>query len=217
MRDTVIERTLSGKLIAIVRGMEESKILPFAEALYDGGVTMIEITFNQARPETFADTAAAIASIRRRFGDRVLAGAGTVMTGEQLELAHQAGAQYIISPHTDTAIIRKTRELGLVSMPGAMTPSECAAAHDAGADFVKLVPAGDLGPGYLKALRAPLSHIKFLAVGGISESNLAAFLAAGAIGFGVGGSLCDKALIDAGEFGKITEIAASYAKALALY
>ena len=95
----------------------------------------------------------------------------------------------------------------MVSMPGAMTPTEIVTAHDAGAEFVKLFPAADLGAGYVKAVRAPLSHIKLLAVGGVSEKNFADFLKAGVVGAGVGGNLANRTWIENGEFDKITEVA----------
>ncbi|MDR3122145.1 MAG: bifunctional 4-hydroxy-2-oxoglutarate aldolase/2-dehydro-3-deoxy-phosphogluconate aldolase [Clostridiales bacterium] len=214
MRERVISQILEGKLIAIVRGMEEEKILPIAEAIRAGGIAMLEVTFNQAKPESFAATARAIRSVRKAYGDQGFAGAGTVLTEEQLLLAAEAGAQYIISPDTNPAIIRKTRELGLVSIPGAMTASECVSAHNAGADFVKIFPLGNLGPGYLKAIRAPLSHIRFLGVGGISEKNIGEYLAVGAAGFGVGGNLVNKEWIDTGRFDLITELAAKYTAAV---
>ena len=214
MREKVIEEILKGKLIAIVRGMAEEQIVPIAEAIRAGGIKMLEVTFNQADPDSFAATARAIGAIRKAFGDEGYAGAGTVITIRQLEMAAGAGAQYIIAPDTNPEIIKKTRELGLVSIPGAMTPSECVAAHNAGADFVKLFPLGNLGAGYLKAIRAPLSHIRFLGVGGISEKNAGEFLAAGAVGFGVGGNLVNKEWIDAGRFDLITELASQYVKAV---
>ena len=98
----------------------------------------------------------------------------------------------------------------MVSMPGAMTPSEAMAAHTAGADFVKLFPAGALGAGYIKAVRAPLSHIAFLAVGGINENNAKSFIEAGCVGLGVGGNLVNKAWIEAGEFNKIAALARTF-------
>ena len=214
MREKVIAEVLRGKLIAIVRGMDEEQILPIAMAIREGGIRMLEVTFNQANPDSFASTARSIQAIRKEFGEDGYAGAGTVITAEQLELAAEAGAQYIIAPDANVEIIKKTRELGLVSMPGAMTPSECVAAHNAGADFVKLFPLGNLGAGYLKAIRAPLSHIKFLGVGGINEKNAGEFLKAGAVGFGVGGNLVNKEWIDAGRFDLITGLAAKYVEAV---
>ena len=107
----------------------------------------------------------------------------------------------------DVNVIRRTVELGMVSMPGAMTPTEIVVAHDAGAEFVKLFPAANLGTDYVKAIRAPLSHIKLLAVGGVSEKNFADFLKVGMVGAGVGGNLANRSWIEAGEFDKITQTA----------
>jgi len=214
MRERVIGEILRGKLIAIVRGMAEDQIVPIAKAIHAGGIKMLEVTFNQSNPGSFEATARAISAVREAFGDGGFAGAGTVITPGQLELAAEAGAQYIIAPDANPEIIRRTRELGLVSIPGAMTPTECVMAHAAGADFVKLFPLGNLGAGYLKAIRAPLSHIRFLGVGGISEKNAAEFLAAGAAGFGVGGNLVNKDWIEAGRFDLITELASQYVKAV---
>ena len=214
MRENVIARVLDRKIIAIVRGADEAKILPLAEALFKGGIVMIEITFNQKNPESCSATACSIEAIRKQFGNDVYAGAGTVLTIEQLYMARDSGAMYIISPNTDINIIAKTRELGLVSMPGAMTPSECMAAHNAGADFIKLFPLGELGPGYFKALKAPLSHLRFLGVGGIDDKNIPEYLAAGIDGFGIGGGLVDKNLLGSNDFSKITETAVRYVKAV---
>jgi len=214
MREKVIAAILEGKLIAIVRGMAEELIVPVAQAIFAGGIKMLEVTFNQSDPGGFESVARSISAIRKAFGDEGYAGAGTVITPEQLKIAAGAGAQYIIAPDANVEIIKKTRELGLVSIPGAMTPSECAAAHATGADFVKLFPLGSLGPGYLKAIRAPLSHIRFLGVGGISEKNAGEYLAAGAVGFGVGGNLVNKEWIEAGRFDLITELASKYVDAV---
>jgi len=214
MREQVISEILRGKLIAIVRGMGEEQIVPIAKAIHAGGIKMLEVTFNQAKPDSFTSTARSISAIRKAFGGGGFAGAGTVTPLDQLKMAAEAGAQYIIAPDANPEIIKKTREMGLVSIPGAMTPSECVMAHNAGADFVKLFPLGSLGAGYLKAIRAPLSHIKFLGVGGISEKNAAEYLAAGAVGFGVGGNLVNKEWIDAGRFDLITELAAKYVEAV---
>ena len=137
----------------------------------------------------------------------MMVGAGTVTTPELVELAASAGAQYIISPDVNVDVIHRTRELGLVSLPGAMTPTEVMTAHLAGADFVKLFPAGNLGISYVKAIRAPISHVKLLAVGGVNEDNVADFLHAGMVGAGVGGNLANKKWIEAGEYDKITQTA----------
>ena len=214
MRDGIIAQILEKKLIAIVRGLPEHQAAPLAGALLAGGISLIEVTFNQAQPESFLRTAGAIAAIREAFGDAMRVGAGTVMTAEQLRLAYDAGAGFIISPNADAAVIGETRALGLVSLPGCMTPTECAAAHGYGADFIKIFPAGALGPGYIQALTAPLSHLRFLAVGGVDCANIPAFLRAGALGFGVGGKLVNKEWIAAGAFDRITALAGEYVRAV---
>lgn len=206
-RELVIETTLKEKVIAIMRGVDPEISLKVAEALYAGGIRMVEVTFNQKDPSRFCDTAAAIAAITQKFEGQMLVGAGTVLTTEQVDLAAQAGAMYMISPNVNVDVIRHTRELGLVSMPGALTPSEIMTAHEAGADFVKLFPAGDFGPGYIKAVRAPVSHVRLLAVGGVNGSNIGEFLKVGCVGAGIGGNLVNSKWIEQGEFEKITAAA----------
>lgn len=207
MREQVIEWALRERIIAIVRGVGSEQCMKVAQALYEGGIRLMEITYDQRDPESWQATAQAIGDIARAFEGRLLAGAGTVTTPELVDLTQSVGGRFIISPDTNVEVIRRTRELGLVSMPGALTPSEIMTAHRAGADIVKLFPAADLGPGYLKAIRAPISHVKIMAVGGINEQNIGQFLAAGAVGAGVGGNLANRAWIEAGEFQKITQAA----------
>ena len=205
MRERIIREILDKKIISIVRGVEPEKILKIAEALYEGGVTLIEVTFNQKDPASWQQTADAIAAIHAAMGDKMFVGAGTVTSVELVEMAAKAGAGYIISPDTDPAVIARTKELGLVSLPGAYTPTEAKQAHNAGADFVKLFPCVGDAPAYLKAVCAPMSHIKFLAVGGVNADNAADFLKAGAVGIGAGSCLVNKKWVDAGEYYKITD------------
>lgn len=212
MRERIIQEILDKKIISIVRGVSAEKILPVAQALYDGGITLIEVTFNQKDPASWTQTAEAIAAINREMAGKMFVGAGTVTSVELVELAAEAGAAYIISPDTDPAVIRRTKELGLISLPGAYTPTEAKQAHNAGADFVKLFPCVGDAPAYLKALCAPLSHIRFLAVGGVDADNAADFLRAGAVGVGVGGSLVNKKWTDAGNFAAITEEAKRFVR-----
>ena len=213
MREAILQKILNQKLIAIVRGLAGGQIVPLAKALLAGGIPLIEVTFDQAEPDSFVQTARAIMAIREACGEAVSAGAGTVMSPEQLRMAYDAGAGFIISPNVDEAVIAETRRLGLVSLPGCMTPTECAAAHSYGADFIKIFPAGVLGPEYIKALKAPLRHLQFMAVGGVDPGNIPDFLRAGAVGFGVGGNLVDRELVAAGRFAEITELAKAYVKA----
>lgn len=205
MRETVIKEILNHKIISIVRGMDREKTVKIAKALYEGGVRFIEVTFNQKNPEKFYETADSIRAIREEMGDKMFVGAGTVTSVELVDMAAQAGAMYIISPDMDEDVIRRTRQLGLVSMPGAYTATEAKKAHNAGADFVKLFPCIGDASAYVKALCAPLNHIRFLAVGGVHADNAVDFIKAGAVGVGVGSSLVNKAWVDAGEYEKITE------------
>ena len=214
MRDRIINLILEEKIIAIVRGAEPEQCKAVAKALYAGGVRLMEITYDQKRPESWQATANAIGALAREYEGRMFVGAGTVTSPALVEMTAKAGGAFIISPDTDVEVIRKTRELGLVSMPGAMTPSEIKTAHNAGADFVKLFPIGNLGASYLKAVKAPLSHIKMMAVGGVNEENAAEFLKAGAVGLGVGGNLAKKAWIEAGEFEKLTAAAKALVEAV---
>lgn len=214
MNEEVLAAIEKYKIIAIVRGVESSKCMKVAEALYAGGIRLMEITYNQSAPESWETTAKAIGDIAEAFKGKMFAGAGTVTSTKLVELTAAAGGRYIISPNTNTDVIRKTKELGLISIPGAMTPSEILTAHEAGADFVKLFPASDLGISYLKAIRAPISHVKLMATGGINEGNAKAFLDAGASGLGIGGGLANKKAIEAGEFEKLTEAAKAIVAAI---
>lgn len=204
MGNSVVQMVHRYKLIAIIRGIDPSKGLELAKALYEGGVRLMEVTFDQKDTEKHKDTVALIAAIKNFFGDSVRVGAGTVTTPELVCMAKDAGAEYIISPDCKEAVIRKTKELGLISMPGALTPTEVTNAHDWGADFVKLFPVGCMGTAYIKAVRAPLNHVDLLAVGGVNDSNMIDYLDAGCCGVGMGGSLVNRKWIDAGEFDKIT-------------
>ena len=195
------------RIVAIIRGFAPDTCLRLAEAYATGGIRLVEVTFNQKAPETWKDTAAAIRAIRERFAGRVRAGAGTVLTEEQLSMCIDAGGEYMITPNVKPELIRSCVRQGLVAMPGALTPSEAVDAWEAGAAFVKIFPAGSLGPGYVKALRAPLAHIPMLAVGGISADNVADFMRAGCMGAGVGGNLTNKEWIAAGAWDKIADAA----------
>ncbi len=211
MRKTIIDRIQEKRLIAIIRGLSVEQAVEAARALQNGGIDLIEVTFDQSMQNSFVQTAEAIRAIDHMG---VIVGAGTVVSAEQAELAAASGAKYIISPNTDVAVIDKTRKLGLVSIPGAMTPTEILQALQAGADFVKLFPAGDLGTGYVKSLLSgPLKQVKLMAVGGVGLNNMADFLKVGICGFGIGGSLIKRDWIAEKQFEKITELARRYAAA----
>ena len=207
MRDQVLEWIERYKIIAIVRGAEPAQCAAVADAVYAGGIRLMEVTYDQRRPETWQETAEVIGMLAEKFDGKMFFGAGTVTSVPLVELTAKAGGCFIVSPDTDVDVIHRTRELGLVSLPGALTPSEIKTAYQAGADFVKVFPLGEMGPSYLRAIRAPLSHIKMTAVGGINEKNLKDYLEAGACGAGIGGNLANKTWIKNGEFDKITATA----------
>lgn len=208
----MIQALQQHRMIAILRGIPLSQVVPTAKALYQGGVRMLEITFDQKNPKRCLETAQAILQVRDELQGNMLIGAGTVLTEEEAESAHRAGASFILSPNTDLAVITRTKELGMDSIPGAFTPSELVEAHRYGADVVKLFPAGDLGLGYIKAITAPLSHIPLLAVGGVSLENIGQFLTVAA-GVGIGSNLADPKLAMAGEYEALTVRALEYTAA----
>lgn len=214
MSQEVFKRILDEKIVAIVRGIPSSKIVGLATALEKGGVTCIEVTFDQSSEEKARDTLAAIKAIKEQLGDRICVGAGTVMTPGQVRLAVEAGAEYMISPNVDEDVIRETKRLDKVSIPGAMTATEVAFAYKCGADIVKMFPAGILGTGYIKAVKAPLKHIPVTAVGNVTVENCADFIKAGAVGVGVGGNLVSAKLVDEGKFDEITAAAKAYVEAI---
>ena len=214
MKRRIIEAIERKKIIAILRGLSADACVRTAEALYAGGIELVEVTFDQKNVERINETLKAISQICQTMGVQMLVGAGTVTSCEMLELACKAGAAYMISPNTDLEVIRRTVELGCVSIPGALTPSEAVAAHQAGADFVKLFPIDVLGPSYLKAIRAPLNQIRFMAVGGVDQNNIAAYRDAGACGFGIGGCLVKRDWIEAGQYDRITELAREFCSRL---
>ncbi len=204
------------RLVAILRNVPLEKIDGVVDALLCGGVRVIECTFDHDQPDYLALNEAKIRRIKELYGEQVIAGCGTALTMEEVEAAFRAGAQLVISPNVSEKVIHRTRELGLVSMPGALTPSEICTAHELGADIVKLFPAGELGVGYCKAVRGPLKHIPMFAVGGIKPENVAAFRSAGICGFGVGGPLVLPDAVKSGNYSAITERAKAFTDALRL-
>ena len=175
------------KIICICRKIYGEELLALAHALRKGGIRMMEVTFDQADPECIKKTTEAIAMLHAEFGEEMKIGAGTVLSVAQVDAAKAAGAEYIISPNTSLPVIHRTKELGLVSIPGAMTPTEIISAHEEGADFVKLFPTVRLGTAYLKD-----------------------YLDLGMVGAGISSRLADKKLCKAGDYEQITERAKTF-------
>ena len=210
MKHQIIGQILEQKLIAIVRGVYGTDCLKLAKALYAGGIGLMEVTFDQSRQEDHKKTADTVKLLCREMGAHMAVGTGTVTSARLVELSAQAGAEFIISPDVNGEVIQETGKAGLVSIPGAMTPTEILTAHRAGADFVKVFPASGLGASYIKAVRGPINQIPLLAVGGVNETNIQEFLKAGCGGAGVGGNLVNREWIRQGRFGEITELAGKF-------
>ncbi|MBR2661485.1 MAG: bifunctional 4-hydroxy-2-oxoglutarate aldolase/2-dehydro-3-deoxy-phosphogluconate aldolase [Clostridia bacterium] len=211
---TPLEYVQQRKIVAIVRGLKPEYIVRLGHAFEEGGIGLMEVTYDQKAPETWKNTAAAIEAIEKEFGDRVLVGAGTVITPEQVSMTYNAGGHYLVTPTTQPEIIRMGKALGMGLYPGAFSPSEILEAWNAGADAVKVFPAGSLGPGYIKAVRAPLGHIPLMAVGGVNEKNAAEYMKAGCVGIGAGGNLVNREWIENGEWDKVTALAREFMKAV---
>lgn len=210
MRERIIAAIENEKIIVIVRGIDRENLIPLAEAMYDGGIRLLEITYSANGKVSDEYTAENIRILSEYFQGRMYIGAGTVLTEKQVELTAQANGQFIISPDACPEVIQKTRSLGLVSIPGALTPSEMQLAHKNGADFIKIFPIANLGASYVKAVKAPLSHLKMLAVGGVNENNISEYLNAGINGFGLGSNIIDKKKIQQKDWNGIADLVKRY-------
>jgi 2-dehydro-3-deoxyphosphogalactonate aldolase len=179
-------RTCLGRcrLVAILRGITPAEAVPVTAALEASGFSIVEVPLNSPDP------LASIAALARGFGDRLLIGAGTVMTEAQVADVAAAGGRLIVTPHASAVVVRAAKRHGLLAVPGFFTPAEAFAMLEAGADALKLFPAEAGSPAMLRAIRAVLPRdTGVLPVGGIDASNMAAWLSAGAAGFGIGSAV----------------------------
>ena len=183
---STIQHIEAGKIVAILRGDFAGREEEVVAAMIAGGLTAVEITLNSR------DAFAAIHRLANRYGSRMAVGAGTVLTPNEVLRAFDAGAQFIVSPNRDVAVIEETKKRGLISLPGCFTPSEVVEAINAGADAAKLFPANSLGPAYLKALRGPLPQVRTVPTGGVTAELAREYFAAGAWAIGAGSELLGK-------------------------
>ena len=199
-KQDVLDAIVRNRVVAIVRTDDSSSLVGVARALYDGGISLIEITMT---------VPGAIDVIRRveeaLRGEDVYLGAGTVLTPELAEAAIDAGAQFIVSPSLNVDTVSYCNQSETIVLPGAFTPTEVEAAWKAGADIVKVFPANVAGPGYLKDLLGPLPDVRLLATGNVNFESAAEYLANGAVAVGVGGILFGGNLIDGRDFMQIKE------------
>jgi 2-dehydro-3-deoxyphosphogluconate aldolase/(4S)-4-hydroxy-2-oxoglutarate aldolase len=199
MSDRLVERILDAGIVAIMRRTESSLAVETAEALLAGGVSVVEVTLNTPGALEMLE------ALARRVGDRMAIGAGTVMSAEEVRRALGAGAQFIVSPHTDTAVVEAARAADAPALPGAFTPTEIVRAWQLGASIVKVFPVGSVGPRYLRDVLAPLTEIPLLPTGGVNLENAAEFIRAGARGLGLGSDLVSPAAVAARDFASLTE------------
>ena len=186
---TTLSQITVHKIVAILRGIQADDVLKIAGALCDGGVKIIEVTLNSP------NALLAIEQLNSAYGNQLLVGAGTVLDISDAKAAMAAGAKFLISPNVDIAVIKAAKDTGILSIPGAFTPTEIVTAHNNGADIVKVFPAPDAA--YIKNILAPLNHIKLMPTGGINLTNIKSFKDAGATAFGIGSSLVNnQSIID---------------------
>ena len=212
-KKAVIKAIEEHKVVVILRGLTKDQLFSTVKAIREGGIKCCEVTYDARGIITDEETASNIKMLVDAFPDMHI-GAGTVLCERQVELTAYAGGEFIISPDVNPEVIKKTVEMGLVSMPGALTPTECTLAHRSGADFIKLFPNSEMKPTYLKAIATPLSHLKFIAVGGVNENNLGEFFKNGAVGIGVASAITDKKAIESGNYEVITNLAKKYVEAI---
>ncbi|MEO8403382.1 MAG: bifunctional 4-hydroxy-2-oxoglutarate aldolase/2-dehydro-3-deoxy-phosphogluconate aldolase [Chitinophagaceae bacterium] len=178
----VLSEITNHKIVAIIRGANPADVDKIVSAIYKGGVRLVEVTLNSTNALLL------IKELNKKWGNDMLIGAGTVLTAQQAKEAIQAGARFIISPSVDIATISITKEENIISIPGAYTATEIVTAHRAGADIIKIFPAGSRVD-YFKDLQGPLSHIPMMPTGGITLNNIKDFQKAGAVAFGIGSAL----------------------------
>ncbi|HUE76174.1 MAG TPA: bifunctional 4-hydroxy-2-oxoglutarate aldolase/2-dehydro-3-deoxy-phosphogluconate aldolase [Chloroflexota bacterium] len=204
MKEELLRRMTDGGIVAIMRRTESSLAIETVDALYRGGVFVVEVTLNT---DGALDMISALAG---HFGDQVLVGAGTVMDVASAQAALDAGAKFIVAPHTDVAVIRFANEADRPVIPGAFTPTEIVHAWRAGADLVKVFPVGSVGPRYLRDVLAPLNDIPLLPTGGVTLDNAAEFIRSGARGLGLGSDLVNPKLVTARSFDAIADRARAF-------
>lgn len=210
----ILEQILDKKLVVIARAIPQDKIEKCVNAVIDGGVALIESTFLQSDKDCIAKNKLCIETMVKAAKGRAVIGAGTVLNTEQVRAAYEAGAKYIISPNTNEAVIKETLKHGMISIPGAMTPTEIEQAYSCGAHIVKLFPADDMGVHYIKNLKAPLSHIPIMATGGVNPETIPEYYRAGAEAFGTGITILKPEYVADNNFEGIKELAKAHVEAI---
>lgn len=206
-KQQIIEQLLNPGVVAVVRAKRAEQAVPLAEALVAGGVIAVEITM------TTPNAIAAIKEASSKLGSRALIGVGTVLDEKTCQAAIDAGAEFVVSPICRRELVPIAQKAGKPIMLGSYTPTEAQLAHEAGSDFIKIFPADTLGPNYIKALRAPLPHLKIVPTGGVDLKTIGDFFKAGVAAVGAGSSLISKDVLDKDDWATLTKTAAEFVKA----
>jgi 2-dehydro-3-deoxyphosphogluconate aldolase/(4S)-4-hydroxy-2-oxoglutarate aldolase len=206
-KSEIISLLTNPGIIAVVRARSPEQVLPLSEALLAGGVVAIEITM------TTPNAIAAIREASEKLGDRALIGVGTVLDADTCRAAIDAGAQFVVSPICRTDLIPIAAAAQRPIMLGSYTPTEAQVAHEAGSDFIKIFPADTLGPNYIKALRAPLPHLRIVPTGGVDAGNVAEWFKAGCAAVGAGSSLVAAKILQDGNWPELTRRATEFVTA----
>jgi 2-dehydro-3-deoxyphosphogluconate aldolase/(4S)-4-hydroxy-2-oxoglutarate aldolase len=205
----ILSQMLDCGVVAVIRAPSKESLTPIAQALLDGGVPAIEVTMSTPK------ALAGIEMLADALGDKAIIGVGTVLDASTCRDAIAAGAQFVVSPMLDEAVIATTRRYAKISVPGALTPTEILRAWTAGADVVKVFPSTSVGPGYFKDLLAPLPQLRLTPTGGVDLKNAGEWIKAGAACIGVGSALVTKEAMTRGDWGSITANARAFVTAVA--
>jgi 2-dehydro-3-deoxyphosphogluconate aldolase/(4S)-4-hydroxy-2-oxoglutarate aldolase len=209
-KSEIRERLLNPGVVAIIRADSSAQLIDAAKALAEGGITAMEVTM------TTPDALQVIRDVSQALGDGILMGVGTVLDTETARMALLAGAEFVVTPVMKPDIIQLCNRYSKLIACGAYTPTEALAAHEAGADFIKIFPADTLGPGYIKAIRAPLPQLQIIPTGGVDIHTAGDFIRAGCVAVAAGSSLVSKEILKTGDWAKLTTTAKAFVEAVAI-
>ena len=198
-REKIVDEIVKRKAVAVLRIKEPEKLKKVIEALYEGGISVAEITM------TVPNAIQLIEKMSNELDKNIIIGVGSVLNAKVAEDAINAGAKYVVSPIFKKEIIDAAHKFDIPAMPGCFTPTEIQTAFEAGADIIKVFPADVLGMDFFKGILAPMPHLKLKPTGGVTLTNAGDWLKAGACAVGVGSALLDKEAIEKGNYSKLTE------------
>ena len=208
-KEKIISGLLTPGVVAIIRADNSEQLIDASRALIAGGISGIEITM------TTPNALKVIADVTREFGDKVLAGVGSVLDANTAEAALAAGAEYVVTPVLKPEVIAFCNRVDKPIFSGSYTPTEAQTAYELGADFIKIFPADALGPKYIQAIRGPLPHLNIVPTGGVDVSTAGAFIKAGCVAVAAGSTLVSKEILKNRDWAKLTDLAGQFLAAVA--